>query len=688
MPGANGCNTAPTARDTPRESPRRAMIRISERTISCRPKQYFGWLVSLVVVGRLRALILTRLALAVSLIGGLGMSCAPNASSPTAVSATGVSQPSSSSVPIDADDAVWGDPAAPVTMVVFVDFECRFCARGHDTVVQLRRRYGPEALRVVYKHAPLPFHLAALPAARAAQAVNYEKGAQAFFDYADVLFANTTALGPDNLEQWASAVGLDPRRLRELTDSQAVVEAVERDMELAESVGVDGVPAFLINGAQIVGARPLDEFERVVEHELRAAKLLKERGTEADLVYAERVAVNLDLAGTARAEPEEPPYVVPVGTSPSVGPEAAAVTIVEFADFECAFCRKAHATIATLMQRHPGQIRWVMKHHPLDFHPLAVPAAVVALQVHRERGSEAYWGALQRMFVDERLQQATLDELIQSHQLDAEALARALSLGPNDPQLTADRDLAMDLGAQGTPHFFINGRRVAGAQPLSSFEAMVQEELAKVEALKPQQGAATPYERLQRLASPPPGLERMAVELPPADSPSMGPLDAPVVVQMFSDFECGYCGRVMPTLEALRQRYPNEVRVVWRHLPLPFHRHARPAAAAALEVRSQKGDGAFWKMTNRLFGREGRDAEQLDAATLSKYVAEFGADMARYDEAMRSGVHDAAIERDLALAEELGFSGTPTFVVGRYKLVGAQPLSRFERLVRLSLESR
>jgi protein-disulfide isomerase len=121
---------------------------------------------------------------------------------------------------------------------------------------------------------------------------------------------------------------------------------------------------------------------------------------------------------------------------------------------------------------------------------------------------------------------------------------------------------------------------------------------------------------------------------------------------------------------------------------LPFHRQARPAAAAALEVRLQRGDEAFWKMTDRLFGRTDQEAEQLDAATLASYASEFDVDMNRYDTAMKTGIHDAVIERDMVLADELGFSGTPTFVVGGYKLVGAQPLSRFERLVRLVLENR
>jgi protein-disulfide isomerase len=572
-----------------------------------------------------------------------------------------------------------------VTLVAFVDFECPFCARGHETVRELREHYGPKTLRVVYKHAPLPFHSRALPAARTAQAVFRSAGPTAFFDYADVLFSNTRSLSADNLERWALEVGVSEPEFRRQVGSFENFEDVDRDVELAVSLGLEGVPAFLINGAALVGARPIGEFQRVIEHELRAAQVLREAGTLPARVYAERVKVNLQPSRELSPDNDQVAFAVPVGNSPSLGPSDAWVTIVEFADFECPYCRSAHSTIAQLMQRHPGKIRWVMKHNPLDFHPLAVPAALVALEVYRLRGASAYWAALDALLAEERLQESTLQRLTHDYELDLEVLDSALASGPQDARLVADRDLAMDLMASGTPHFFVNGRRVAGARPIGYFEQLVEEEFAKVQALE-RSGAKTPYQALQERALPPPGLVRVEVDAPASDSPSLGPVDAPVVVQMFSDFECAYCRRVMQTLDGLRERYPEKVRIVWRHLPLSFHENARAAATAAMELRTQRGDDAFWKMTDLLFGRSEAGPERLDRTVLARYASGLGADMARYEAAMRDGSHDAAIDRDVSLAQRLGITGTPTFVVNGYQLVGAQPLSRFERLVRLALQ--
>lgn len=382
-----------------------------------------------------------------------------------------------------------------------------------------------------------------------------------------------------------------------------------------------------------------------------------------------------------------PAYRVPVGDSPRSGADDALVTIVEFLDYECPYCAYAHPTIESLMERYPNDIRWVIKHNPLGFHARAVPAALFAIEVHRQRGDEAFFRATESILNAERIDGPLLQGLADQHSLDPNKLGATLALGTDHPVLLEDSDLALDLEVGGTPNFFINGVEVNGAQPYAEFERVVTGELARANALIAQGVARTNvYAALQEAALPPPGLTRVQPPPVPEDAPTIGPSDAKVTIQVFSDFECPFCGRVMPTLDELRARYPDELRVVWRHLPLPFHRHALSAARAAEEAHEQAGNDGFWRMARRMLGSPTQPPEVLDQGTLLRYGDELGLERAALENAITTRLHQDDIARDMATARELEINATPGFIINGYRLVGAHPLRRFDRLIRLSLE--
>ena len=89
--------------------------------------------------------------------------------------------------------------------------------------------------------------------------------------------------------------------------------------------------------------------------------------------------------------------------------------------------------------------------------------------------------------------------------------------------------------------------------------------------------------------------------MPIDDAPLRGPADALVTIVVASEFQCPFCKRVEPTLQALAQAFPGQVRFAWKHQPLPGHAHALPAAVAAEEARAQGGDAKFWAMHDKLF---------------------------------------------------------------------------------------
>ena len=157
-------------------------------------------------------------------------------------------------------------------------------------------------------------------------------------------------------------------------------------------------------------------------------------------------------------------------------------------------------------------------------------------------------------------------------------------------------------------------------------------------------------------------------------APVRGPATAPVTIVEFSDFQCPYCARVTPTLDRIKSEYGDDVRVVFKHLPLPNHSRA-PAAHAAAEAAHRQG--RFWEMHDKIFEKP-RD---LAPATFERYAAEIGLDLARYERDVESETVKQQVDADLRQARELGVNSTPAFFInGRY-LAGAQPFENFKRAI-------
>lgn len=173
------------------------------------------------------------------------------------------------------------------------------------------------------------------------------------------------------------------------------------------------------------------------------------------------------------------------------------------------------------------------------------------------------------------------------------------------------------------------------------------------------------------------------VPAPRPDQPSRGPLNAPVLIQVFSDFECPFCAKTPPVLAELEREFGARVRLVWRALPLPGHALARESATAALEAYAQRGGATFWRVHDRLF------VEASDGLTLpeiERVLASEGVDVARYRESLKRGTRDAAIATDVAAADATAVEGTPAYLINDYYLYGSQPIEVLRALVERALE--
>jgi protein-disulfide isomerase len=376
------------------------------------------------------------------------------------------------------------------------------------------------------------------------------------------------------------------------------------------------------------------------------------------------------------------------GDEASKGPKDALVTIVEYSEFECPFCKRVNPTIAGLFKKYGDQIRVVWKHNPLPFHKKARGAAMAA-EAAKEQGK--FWEMHDLLFENQKkLTRPQLDGYAKQLGLNMGKYKAFMDGNKYDKQINADQAAARKLGASGTPAFFINGRNLSGAQPQPRFEAVINQELKRAKA---QLAKGTPKSKLYAelikngqtkpkflpgSAKPGGGAGgganvRKSVKVNVSD-PWKGGKNAKVTIVEWSDFQCPFCTRVNPTLKKIHDTYGNKVKVVFKQNPLSFHKDAKPAAKASLAAHEQ---GKFWEMHDMLFANQ----KKLKRADLDKYAQELGLNAAKFKAAMDSDKFDKQIAADQAQAAALGARGTPGFFINGRQLKGAQPFARFKTII-------
>ncbi len=182
-------------------------------------------------------------------------------------------------------------------------------------------------------------------------------------------------------------------------------------------------------------------------------------------------------AAAATSAPQYVRYKIPTDGFPSIGPANAPITLVEFADFQCPFCRQwEQQTYQPLLAAYPGKIRFVYRDFPLtSIHPNAMPAAEAA-QCANEQGQ--FWPFHDKLFGGETLSADVYNQYAQQLNLDMTKFAQCISTHKFAQQIQADSDFATNLGVNSTPTFFINGLALVGAQPLEAFKSVIDKELA------------------------------------------------------------------------------------------------------------------------------------------------------------------------------------------------------------------
>ncbi len=162
-------------------------------------------------------------------------------------------------------------------------------------------------------------------------------------------------------------------------------------------------------------------------------------------------------------------------------------------------------------------------------------------------------------------------------------------------------------------------------------------------------------------------------DIPVGSSPIKGNKNAPVTIIEFSDFQCPYCSRIQPTLKQVLNAYPEDVRLVYKHFPLAFHKYARPAAKASLAAREQ---GKFWEMHDIIF----ENYNKLTDESFGEFASKLGLDTNRFTADYNSTKYDQEIQQDFLLGQKVNVRGTPTLYLNG-KMVGRRSFNDFKEAI-------
>jgi protein-disulfide isomerase len=267
------------------------------------------------------------------------------------------------------------------------------------------------------------------------------------------------------IDELAATALIDAEAKARGMDRSALVEK-EITSKITPVTEADVANWYQANQARVQGAS-LDQ----VRAPLRAY-LSQQRMEEARQAYVDTLKAKTPV----RIMLDPPRLKVATANAPSRGPAAAPIVMIEFSDFQCPFCLRAHATVEQVLAKYGDRIHFVYRHFPLPSHPNARPAAEAAACA-ADQGK--FWPYHDRLFAQPpRLSEGDLKKHAAELGLDTSRFDTCYDAHKFTAQIDADVKEAEEAGVNATPTFFINGRMLSGALPFEAFQRVIDDELS------------------------------------------------------------------------------------------------------------------------------------------------------------------------------------------------------------------
>ena len=593
---------------------------------------------------------------------------------------------------VDLGTAVFRGPQdAPVTVVNFSDFQCPFSKRSVDLMETLQKRYNGK-VRYVFKHFPLSFHKWAKPASYAAIAAQNQGK---FWEYYAKLYTDVKNINEETIVAYAKELKLDMDKFNADRVAPETAKKVQDDITQGSLFGVRGTPTLFINGIRIVGANTA-KIEETITKQIAAGEQLRAKGVKDP--YKEIVKNGkTKFIPPKREAPavSQDVYKVEIPAhAPVWGADDALVTLVLFDDFECPFCSRLYGTYEQLKKDYEGKIRIAFVNLPLGFHKKAKDAAYAAAAAHKQG---KFWEVYSFLFTNQKEwnKLENFKEWLESKKeelpVEWEQFSKDMESKNIENLVAEDIKTAASLGLRGTPASFVNGRFISGALPIESFKKIIDEEFKKAEG-KGLKGDALYREiikdgkpavakangnRAEKEKEDPNKIYQIKLSGKEAVKGAKNPK---VTIIEFSDFQCPFCSKAFSTVESVAGKYKNDVKIVYKNLPLGFHKEAKPAALFARAVKNLYGDEKFFALAAILYAKQ-NEWNSSSEEKFAAYAKEIGADWEKVKAEAAKPETEAVVSEDIREAGNHNLRGVPAFFVNGRKVAGAKPAEFFESMI-------
>jgi len=300
----------------------------------------------------------------------------------------------------------------------------------------------------------------------------------------------------------------------------------------------------------------------------------------------------------------------------------------------------------------------ILAGEPIYERDLAATTAAQMLQIHQQ---------------EYKIKSQALDELIRTKLVEDEAKKQGVSV---DKLYEKEVDSKVSDPSEAEVEGYYLAVKAQMNQPLQEIKPQLQK---AVKILKAQQARQEYADSLRSKAEIVILLQPPRVEVGYDSARVRGNLSAPITIVEFSDFQCPYCKKVVPTLKNLLTKYDGRVKLAYRDFPMrQLHPHAQMAAEAA---RCAEVQGKFWEYHDALFA----DQPKLDEGGLSATARKLGLDENSFQACLKEGKFKLQIEQDVQDGTKAGVVGTPGFFINGEFVNGAQSQEEFEKIIEREL---
>ena len=362
-------------------------------------------------------------------------------------------------------------------------------------------------------------------------------------------------------------------------------------------------------------------------------------------------------APSAPSDPNQIWRVTTHADDAKVGPDTAPVRVVVFGAFGNMESSEFAPAIHQAAKEFGNKVQIRFKHKVI---PAPHPDAVMAAEASAAANAQGnFWPFFDKLMPNTAIDRGGIEAAAKAAGLDMARFTKELDGGKYRGQVLRDSLLTNEVAAHSYPNILVNGVRLK-TKTFEGLKALIEDQARK------QASAGAGGKKYEDIVKEGKTFEQMggpAAKFDIDGSPILGRKEAKIEVAVFEDFQCPFCSKIAPSMKDFQKRFPNDVKIVYKHMPLDIHAEAQIAAQASMAAMVQ---GKFWEYHDILYNNQ----QALTRPDLEKYAEQAGLDVAKFKKDLDSGVGKGVISRDMREGQNAGASGTPSVFINGMKYQG------------------